>query len=102
MAYRWRKTPIRGGLMTPSDTHQEAQGRTKAGEVTLMHWVTEAQRSLDNDKLEGLGRARLGELILNACRYLSEREEFHRKAALAVQIRADFEMRRAAPLTRSA
>ena len=88
--------------MTPADAHQEAQGRTKAVEVTLMHWVTEAQRSLDNDKLDGLARARLGELILNACRYLSEREEFHRKAEMVAQMRADSEKRRAATFTRSA
>ena len=88
--------------MTPADAHQTAQGRTKDAEATLMRWVTDAQRSLESDKLDGLARARLGELMLNACRYLSEREEFYRKASLNVQIRADFEMRRAATFARNA
>lgn len=85
-----------------NDAHQAAQGHTKDAESTLMRWVTDAQRSLENDKLDGLARARLGELILNACRYLSEREEFHRKAALAAQMRADSEKRKATLFTRSA
>lgn len=86
--------------MTPAATHQAAQGHTKDAESTLMRWVTDAQRALENDKLDGLARARLGELILNACRYLSEREEFQRKAALSAQIRAESEMRRASTFTR--
>lgn len=88
--------------MIPTDAHQAAQDRTKDAEATLMRWVTDAQRALENDKMDGLARARLGELILNACRYLSDREEFHRKAALAAQIRADSEIRRAATFPRGA
>ena len=56
--------------MTPADAHQAALGRTQVAESTLMGWVAEAKRSLENDKLDGLARARLGELFLNACRYL--------------------------------
>jgi len=88
--------------MTPADTHQAAQARTRAAETNLMRWVTDAQRAIENDKLDGLARARLGELLLNACRYLSERENFHRKAALAAQLRTDSEQRRAASNTHSA
>ena len=82
--------------MTPADAHQAALGRTQVAESTLMGWVAEAKRSLENDKLDGLARARLGELVLNACRYLCEREEIQRKAALVAQIRADAEKRSAA------
>lgn len=102
MADRWRKEIAGGASLTPADAHQAAQDRIKVVEATLMRWVTDAQRALENDKMDALARARLGELILNACRYLSEREEFHRKAALVAQSRADSEIRRAATFTRSA
>ena len=87
--------------MTPADAHQTAQGRTKDAEATLMRWVTDAQRSLESDKLDGLARARLGELMLNACRYLSEREDLYRKAAVVAQVRSDTANRGFASLHRN-
>jgi hypothetical protein len=67
--------------MTAAETHQAAQAQTGVAVATLMHWVADAQRAMDAGKLDGVARARLGELILNACRYLSELEADAKKAA---------------------
>jgi hypothetical protein len=67
--------------MTPTETYQVAQAQTETAVTTLMQWVTEAQKNLASDKLDSTARARLGELLINACRYLAEREAMAKKAA---------------------
>ena len=66
--------------MTPAESYKAAQAQTDTGVATLMHWVAEAQKALTNDKLDGTARARIGELLINACRYLAEREGAAKKA----------------------
>lgn len=87
--------------MTAADAHHAALDRTKTAEATLMRWVADTQRALENDKIDGLARARLGELVLNACRYLTEKEDVARKAALVAQMRADTANRSIATLKRN-
>lgn len=60
--------------MIPVETHKAAQTQTELAVTTLMRWVADAQTALEGNKLDGVARARLGELILNACRFLTERE----------------------------
>lgn len=80
--------------MTPSDAYQAAQAQTeKAGEV-LYQWVESARTSLTQDtKLDATARARLGELILNACRYLAEREDAAKKTAREAELKAERQAR---------
>lgn len=73
--------------MTPSESHHASQVQTEAAVAALMVWVTAAQKSLEADKLDGMARARLGELIINACRYLGEREVAMKK----VKDKAEFD-----------
>ena len=54
-----------------------------------MRWVADAQQALDSGKVDGPSRARLGELVLNACQYLTEREAAHRKVSDRAQSKAD-------------
>ena len=54
-----------------------------------MRWVTDAQQALASGKVDGPSRARLGELVLNACRYLTEREAAHRKVSDRAQSKVD-------------
>jgi hypothetical protein len=44
-----------------------------------MQWVAAAQQSLTGEKIDGTARARIGELLINACRYLAEREAAAKK-----------------------
>lgn len=67
--------------MNPSQAHVAAQSQTQVAVTTLMGWVADAQKALAAEKLDGVARARLGELILNACRYLSEREDTIKRTA---------------------
>jgi len=60
--------------MTSAENHIAAQAQTEMAVNALMRWVAEAEKSLTNDKLDGTARARVGELLVNACRYLAERE----------------------------
>ena len=57
-----------------SKQHYNAQAQTNAAVDALLEWVSAAQKSLAADKMDGTARARLGELLINACRYLAERE----------------------------
>jgi hypothetical protein len=66
--------------MTPSESQLASQVQTEAAVAALMVWITAAQKSLAADKMDGMARARLGELIINACRYLGEREVVTKKA----------------------
>lgn len=68
---------------------QAAQDSTKTAEATLMSWVADAQQALESGKVDGPARARLGELLLNACRYLAEREAAHRKVSSLAQAKAN-------------
>jgi len=68
---------------------QDAHRSTKLAEATLMHWVADAQKALASGKVDGPARARLGELVLNACHYLTEREAAHRKVSDRAQSKAD-------------
>lgn len=54
--------------------HQNAQAQTNVAVDALLEWVSAAQKSLAADKMDSTARARLGELLINACRYLAERE----------------------------
>ena len=54
-----------------------------------MRWVADAQQALDSGKVDGPARARLGELVLNACHYLTQREAAHRKVSDRAQSKAD-------------
>ena len=65
--------------MTPIERHDAAQAHTEASVTALMKWVASAQQSLTSDKMDGTARARIGELIINACRYLAEREAAAKK-----------------------
>ena len=65
--------------MTSAENHLAAQAQTATAVSALMRWVAEAEKSLDNDKLDGTARARIGELLVNACRYLAEREAAAKK-----------------------
>jgi hypothetical protein len=67
--------------MTAAADHAAAKAHTRVAIATLLHWVAAAQCALDGGKLDGITRARLGELILSACRYLSEIEAATSKAA---------------------
>ena len=60
--------------MTPIERHLASQVQTEVAVTALIVWVTAAHKSLAEDKLDGMARARLGELIINACRYLADRE----------------------------
>lgn len=68
--------------MSPATDHEAARAQTQVAIATLLHWVAAAQCTLDGGKLDGITRARLGELILSACRYLSEIETATSKAAV--------------------
>jgi len=65
--------------MTSAENHLVAQAQTATAVSALMRWVAEAEKSLVNDKLDGTARARIGELLINACRYLAEREAAAKK-----------------------
>ena len=67
--------------MTPVEKHAASQANSDLASTTLMGWVSRAKILLDGGKLDGLAIARIGELLLNACRYLSEREDAAKKAA---------------------
>ena len=76
--------------MTPAEAHQAAQAQTENAGRVLDQWVESARSSLTQDtKLDATARARLGELILNACRYLSEREDDLRKIAREAELKAE-------------
>ena len=62
-----------------ADQHGADSGNTNIGIAALMNWVTETQKALKNEKLDGVARARLGELLITTCRYLSEREATSRR-----------------------
>ena len=80
--------------MNPSDAHQAAQAKTENAGSVLDQWIESARTSLTQDtKLDATARARLGELILNACRYLAEREDAARKIAREAELRAEREAR---------
>ena len=57
--------------MTPVEKHAASQANSDLASTTLMGWVSRAKILLDGGKLDGLAIARIGELLLNACRYLS-------------------------------
>lgn len=65
--------------MTPIERHDAARVQTEAVVAALMQWVEAAQKSLTADKMDGTAKARIGELIINACRYLAEREAIAKK-----------------------
>lgn len=75
--------------MTESEFHTAAKSQTDMAVTALMQWVAEAQKALSNDKMDATARARLGELLINACRYLAEREVAAKKA----QVRAEHDAR---------
>jgi hypothetical protein len=62
-----------------ADRHNTDSGNTNISVTALMNWVTETQKALTNEKLDGVARARLGELLITTCRYLSEREANSRR-----------------------
>lgn len=62
-----------------ADRHGADSGNTNTSITALMHWVNETQKALTNEKLDGVARARLGELLITTCRYLSEREATSRR-----------------------
>jgi len=68
--------------VTPTELHSAAKAQTDLTLASLMAWVARAQRSMDSGKLDGMALARLGELLLNATRYLAEREKSARLDAL--------------------
>ena len=75
--------------MTEAESHDAAKRDTSAAVSALMQWVAEAQKALSNDKMDATARARLGELLINACRYLAEREAAAKKA----QAKAEYDAR---------
>ena len=66
--------------MTPPEVHAASQAKSDLASTTLMGWVTHAKSLIDSGKLDGLATARIGELLLNACKYLDERESAAKKA----------------------
>jgi hypothetical protein len=66
--------------MTEAEHHIAAKMQTDSAVTALMLWVAEAQKATVSDKLDGTARARIGELLINACRYLAEREAAAKKA----------------------
>jgi len=75
--------------MTPADDYSAAKRDTDTAVSVLSLWITEAQKALSGDRMDATARARLGELLINACRYLAEREASAKKAA----DRAEYEAR---------
>jgi|GEM_PF-4159833 len=61
--------------------HLASKTQTDSAVTTLMCWVANAQKSMDSGQLDPLAMGRLGELVLNACKYLADREETLRKTA---------------------
>lgn len=60
--------------MSAQTQYEAAQLDTTLAITTLRLWVTEAQKTLQAEKPDPTQRARLGELIIAACRYLADRE----------------------------
>ena len=56
-----------------ADRHTQSKANLETTVQTLMQWVTEAQKVLASDNLDGVARARLGALLIDACKYLDER-----------------------------
>jgi hypothetical protein len=56
-----------------AERHTQSKGHLDTTVKTLMQWVTEAQKVLPSDKLDGVARARLGALLIDACKYLDDR-----------------------------
>lgn len=78
--------------MTPAESYQFAQAQTENAGRVLNQWIESARTSLTQDaKLDATARARLGELILNACRYLAEREDTLRKVMREAELKAQRE-----------
>lgn len=67
--------------------YDAAQADTLATVKALRAWVNAAEKSLSADKLDGMARARLGELLIAAIKYFADRE----KAAKALHIQAQTE-----------
>ncbi len=81
--------------MNPDEKLDASRANADLAATTLMGWVVNAKKLLDGGKLDGLATARIGELLLNACRYLSEREEAAKKAAELAKRQAESKVRAA-------
>jgi len=88
--------------MTPAELHDASSAKSDLAITVLMGWVANAQKLLDDGKLDGLATARIGELLLNACRYLAEREEAAKKAAGWAKREAERDARNAENAARDA
>lgn len=77
--------------MTPVELHAEARSHTDTSVTTLMAWIANAQRLMDGGKLDSVAMSRMGELLLNACRYLGEREAAAKKGVDTAKRQADWD-----------
>lgn len=66
--------------MTHAENFNKARSQSDEAVSALVHWVAQAEKAVSNDKLDGTARARLGELLINACRYLADRESAAKRA----------------------
>lgn len=88
--------------MTPETHHTATPVKADLAVETLMGWVANAKKLLDDGKLDGLATARIGELLLNACRFLDEREAAAKKAADWAKREAERDARNAENATSNA
>ncbi len=88
--------------MSPDEKVDASQVDTDLAAAALMGWLANAKKLLDGGKLDGLATARIGELVLNACRFLADREEAAQKAADHAKRQAESKVRAAEFAARNA
>lgn len=76
-------------LDAEKDAIKVAQANVQTSLDSLMRWVTSANAALEGGKLDGATRARIGELLINACKHLDAREVAARHALRKAEIDSD-------------